>query len=412
MIKRRHVFHVAGYDPISPESQIARFRRSLSIFGKTWGIPSQISGLSQPPDGVSAWWDCETQGPNWSVHTTYELLRWDDLILRDFSRSMPSRLMQAAITLFDFIVSGTLFRYFKASWKYACFFLFPFVHVVLFALAAIAAGRWVSTFFPLTGFSALIVTLVVALPIFVGLQYWLGRRWPINHVLDDWIFARQFVHGERADMEARLEAFADKVIAQAQAAKVDEIVIVGHCLGAALVMDIVARALARDPDLPRHGPALCILTVGATIPKFALHPKGDRFRRAAQRIANEASIFWVEYQARDDAISFYRFNPVSLSRISRGQRTEKPLINRVQLHEMMQPETFKRNRFNFMRLHYQFVMANDKRSRYDFFIIICGPLPFKLITTSQNAVDSFGSDGSLIDSREAATQSPMTVNSI
>ena len=39
----------------------------------------------------------------------------------------------------------------------------------------------------------------------------------------------------------------------------------------------------------------------------------------------------------------------------------------------MTTHTYKRNWFRHMRLHYQFVMGNEKRALYDFFMFVCGP---------------------------------------
>src|SRR5262249_22770821 len=139
--------------------------------------------------------------------------------------------------------------------------------------------------------------------------------WRVAQGLADWIFARDYMYGRLPDIEARLEKFADRVIAVARAGKADEIVIIGHSLGATFVVDLLARALQRDRDLGRHGPALAVMTIGATIPKITLHPAGGRLRACAEKVAAEPSVFWVEYQAREDAISFYRFHPVMLRSI-------------------------------------------------------------------------------------------------
>jgi hypothetical protein len=162
-----------------------------------------------------------------------------------------------------------------------------------------------------------------------------------------------------------------------------------------LVIAAVARGLEQDPRLTNYGPTFCILTVGATIPKFSLHPKGERLRHATQIIAGDLSIHWTEYQARDDAISFYRFDPVTLKRVSRDRSDGRPNIRRVQLHAMMDPASFKRHRFNFMRMHYQFLMGNDRRSPYDYCMIVCGPLDFDAVTASSGAVGRFQADGSV-----------------
>ena len=58
----------------------------------------------------------------------------------DLAGSALGRLWHGLVTFVDFIVSGTVKRYFAANWRYATFFFVPFVDVLLFAAVAIAAG--------------------------------------------------------------------------------------------------------------------------------------------------------------------------------------------------------------------------------------------------------------------------------
>jgi hypothetical protein len=143
-----------------------------------------------------------------------------------------------------------------------------------------------------------------------------------------------------------------------------------------LVLDVCVRALARDADFGRRGAAISVLTIGATIPKFALHPRAQGLRRKIARIVAEPSIAWIEYQSRADAISFYKFDPVSLRHIPDDRLDGKPVIRRVHIHDMLLPETFARARRSVLRLHYRSVMANDRRAPYDYFLMVCGPVPF------------------------------------
>jgi pimeloyl-ACP methyl ester carboxylesterase len=136
----------------------------------------------------------------------------------------------------------------------------------------------------------------------------------VQQLLDDWIFAHDYLHGRRPDVDARLDRFAQALVAQSRDSTLDEIVIVGHSLGAMLAIDILVRALALDPDFGRRGGKICLLTVGATIPKFALHPRAQDIRDRIARVVAEPSIAWTEYQSRDDTISFYKFDPVALRR--------------------------------------------------------------------------------------------------
>jgi pimeloyl-ACP methyl ester carboxylesterase len=395
MMRRRHVFHVGGYDPIGPEEQLGRLRESLSRFDRIWSVSSKTSAILYTTD-ISSSWDLDAWGPNWNTHVTFEMLRWDDLILDDSRRGMLSRLYHSARTLFDFTMNGTLSRYFRANWKYAGFFIFPYVSIALLGLGSVGMAYVLTRLSGVTGWWAALLGIFIAALTCAALIYWLDPRRRTRHAMDDAIFSRQFLHGERPAMETRIDHFASNILERVQKGGVDEIVIVGHSLGAAMAVAAVARALKLDPQLAAHGTPLCLLTVGATIPKFSLHPKGEEFRQATRAVADETRIRWTEYHARDDVISFYRVDPVILKRITRDELVGRPNIRRVQMPSMMSPESFKRHRFNFMRVHYQFLMGNDLRAAYDYCMIICGPLDFDEITLPDGGLDRFLADGSVV----------------
>jgi hypothetical protein len=293
-------------------------------------------------------------------------------------------------------VTGTLFRYAAANARYFLFTLFPLLQLGVLGFcswAAAALGAWA---LDLQGMQRQTFETLIGVGIFFLLFRWPGRRWKLQHALDDWILARAYLYGQRSDVQSRLEAFSGRLIRRVKEGGVDEIVIVGHSLGALFAIEVVARALQTDPDLGRRGIALCILTVGATIPKCTLHPAAALVRDRVLQVAQEPSVYWAEYQARADAISFYRFDPVKLRRITgKGdQLNGSPVIRRVQIQDMLRKETFARHRFHVLRLHYQFVMANNRRSSYDYFMMVCGPIAFQQWTTSPlGLLDFFSEQG-------------------
>ena len=397
MIRRRGVYHITGYDPIGAAWH-KLFKRELATFARTWNVSSEISDFTSRTQDKNPNWTVTTVAGNWRVQTVYETLLWDDIVLADFARPMSERLRKSIAAFFDFIWSGTVFRYFMANWQYGLFFLFPYFLLCLFAAVAFAVAFTALSFIALPSTLQTAATLVLGVVIFFGLLRWPGRRWRVAQGLDDWIFSWEYVHGRRPDVDARLDRFADELVVQARNSALDEIVIVGHSLGATLAVEVVARALARDENLGRHGPSICLLTVGSTIVKFALHPAGERFRQCAARIVDEPSIAWAEYHARADAISFYKFHPVNLSRFYGDRTTGKPVCRRVRLHQMLKLRTYLRYRLRFMRLHYQFVMANERRTTYDYFMMVCGPIPFaRSVLTSKGPAELIAADGTLID---------------
>jgi hypothetical protein len=404
MIQRRHVFHIGGYDPITPEEQIERLRRSLSSFERIWGVNSRLSEISYT-SAFSASCSVEAWGPNWKTNVTVEMLRWDDLILRDARVGFLNRLSQSLRALFNFMITGTLFRYAAASWKYALFFIFPYCCLLLIALCSLGLAYLLILPIHAEFWAEHFLVVFLSLPIFVSSMLWIGPRRRINHILDDAVFSHQFLYGKKRELDERLEVFTDLILKAVRGAEVDEVLIVGHSLGAALSIVTLARALKSGSLLETRGPKVCLLTVGATIPKFALHPMGGQIREAVQLVAGTPAIDWVEYQARDDAISFYRFDPVTLKRISRDHAGEHPKIRRVQIHSMISPTRFRRHRFSFMQIHYQFLMGNDQQSAYDFCMITCGPLDFNVATSPHGAVGLFELDGSVeTDARNSSPE--------
>ena len=44
---------------------------------------------------------------------------------------------------------------------------------------------------------------------------------------------------------------------------------------------------------------------------------------------------------------------------------------------LLTKETYQRVRLNIFRMHFQFIMANDRRAPYDYFMFVCGPVPMR-----------------------------------
>jgi pimeloyl-ACP methyl ester carboxylesterase len=398
MVARRHVFYLAGFDPIDGAAQQRRFRRESAKYAGIWNLKVDVADIdtaarSAPEMPVDSW-QVETRGPNWQTQTKVELLDWQDIVRDEIARPAIVQVPKGLITFCDFVFSGTAKRYFELFWPYGLFFLTPYFHVfaniaISMTLAILALGYVANS-----ALSAL-TFFVVFLVSFAILFRWPGDRFHVRRALADWNFARDFMYWRRPEMDARLDQFAARIVAAAQANDCDEILIVGHSLGAQMSMVVLARAMERDPELYRHGPRICLLTLGSTIGKLALHPAAVYLRACAERLGAADGLAWSEFQARRDSISFFRLDPVSLKKFKGDQTGERPFIRLIGIKDMMMPDTYRKNWFRHMRLHYQFVMGNEKRSLYDFFMFVCGPADFVLLSrTGNGAEDLFATDGS------------------
>src|SRR5438094_23490 len=66
IVAKRLVFHLGGYDPITPYVVAQRrFVRELARFERTWSTKASMGALEENVD--QAKWSVITKGPNWQV---------------------------------------------------------------------------------------------------------------------------------------------------------------------------------------------------------------------------------------------------------------------------------------------------------------------------------------------------------
>jgi hypothetical protein len=385
-VRKRLVFHLGGYDLMPPETFHRRFARELRRFEGTWHVAAEVTAPEVSQD--DAHWRIVAGGPDWQVATDYRLVRWDDVIAAMSRRSGWRRIGFGFLAFVDFLRGGALWGYLRTNWRYAGFFLYPYLLLAGLAGVALLLGFAIGR---LSGLS--LVGAAAALTAFAALMHWPGRRLFLDFLLDDWIFTREYVHREHPVLGPRLDAAANLVCEAAQGGAVEEILVVGHSLGAVLAADLLDRALRLDPALGRSGARVAFLSVGSSILKVGLHRGAGRFRAAVERVANADGIFWGEYQALTDVMNFYKADPLA----EMGLKGRSPVIRQVRVKAMIDPAAYRRIKRNFFRVHSQFVSANDLRAAYDYFMLVCGPFRAEdQVRSRHGAVLWVGPDGSLV----------------
>jgi pimeloyl-ACP methyl ester carboxylesterase len=396
MISKRHVFFVAGFDPIDPFAHHARFVREYRKFLKIWALDGTVSEIVPAAGNNSLHWRVATAGAGWSTQTRFEPCDWQDIIQAEIGRSIFWQVASGIVTFLDLLVTGTAFRYFRAAWRYGVFFLVPFATLALFGVIAVWVGVGVFRLVPLGETAALIAGVLAGLAAFSGLMLWPARRWRTAQALADWNFARAYIYGRHPAIEARTDQLAARIADAVKAREVDEVLIVGHSLGATIAVDAIARALKQLGAIGNSVPVISLMTIGSTIPKITLHPAAGRWRETARQVAASPAVVWTEYQARRDPISFFKFDPVALRHHEVDRPGTSPRIHLVSIKDMLTPDTYYRLRWRFMRMHYQFVFANEARTPYDYFIVLCGPATLaELSAAPGGATDILAADGGL-----------------
>ena len=101
-------------------------------------------------------------------------------------------------------------------------------------------------------------------------------------------------------------------------------------------------------------------------------PEAHRLRADLGYLA-AADIPWVDVTAPGDGCSFALCDPVAVSGVApEGKRW--PLVISAAFTQTLSPERWRRLRWRFFRLHFQYLCAFDRPGEYDYFRITAGPL--------------------------------------
>ena len=117
------------------------FRTELRKFGRLYQLTATISRPQSAPDGESASWTIETKAGDWQTRTSYDFLRFEDLIQRDLAAPIWGTVFQAIWIYWRLVFGGTIARFWKAHWRFATFITYPHFLLLVEALGAASASR-------------------------------------------------------------------------------------------------------------------------------------------------------------------------------------------------------------------------------------------------------------------------------
>lgn len=382
-VRRRFVFYVPGYDPEARTRYRKLFVRELLRHAQRTGMPRpEVSSATVDADGLSLGWTVEACG---GARLSYELLLWDDIVARDCRR--PRLLSLALLTAgtIHTVATGLMVTFFRMNWKYGCVIIYPIVlSVVLVLLSWLLADAVHAHLGDRFGHSlgwplwaTLPLGLAAALAWVRLIERFLHRIF-FWLLVNDWVFNWQHGLGRRPDYVARLQAFSAHVegrLATLAPGPDDEVLIVGHSSGGLAAAEIAATLLERGV-LDRPGsPPLSLLTLGSCLPLVALQGRARHVREQIARLVTTERIDWVDYGAPQDPINFPGFNPVTALDLglAPGARITNPFVRSARFRDIIDPAVYARVHYRPFRMHFQFLMANDRPGAYDFFAFVLGP---------------------------------------
>ena len=363
-MKRRLALVFPGFEALAVEGHMRRFVREARKAAPLYGMDLAISEPGYDATGpmrtgslmVSA------TGEGWSTETEIVIYDLGSCNALYAARNPLVRLVDGIVATADFAATGAAFAFFRTSWRFGVFYLYPTV-LLLAALAAAFLALGVLPASVPAGVAALAGVAVLA-----GLIAAAERFFLLLVAFDLWTFSRDLARSRNPDVEARLSAIEADVRRRVAETDVDEVLFCAHSIGAVSAV----RAAAASAGDGRPGLERGLLTAGSSLLQVGLHPRAAWLRSRVGDLT-ATPVAWLDAQSLTDPINFYRSDPAKAltGREAPGLRT-----CRVRFRDQLAPETYRAIKLNLFRVHRQFVFAVERRAHYSWHAIICGPERF------------------------------------
>ena len=373
-VRRRRVFYFSGFDPQGPSHYHALYRTESAKQAIVSGFEVEVSARRRLGEHVTGW-SVDALWGHERTHTEFEFMRWDDLVRHHWPRGRWALLrstVQASVSLWR---NGVMWQTLRTSWPAFLAVALPGALVAGLVLGSLGlcALAWALTQFghPVSAVAALLVGL--------SLLAWLGRRAEARTHMAWLMRSLAFIvrqgRGQAADLEARLDRFAEHLSSALDDQDCDEWLIVGHSSGAMLAVSTLARALARRQSIPIGSPShggLSLLTLGQCMPMLSYQPEASAFRAELARVALDARVQWIDFGAPPDGCCFALADPTWVcGDVVPGERRPKLLSPRFA--SLFSPAAYRKLKVDRYRCHFQYLMAGELAGDYDYFAVTSGP---------------------------------------
>jgi hypothetical protein len=406
-VRRRHVFFLPGFDRKLPRYYQVLYRNEARKQAAVSPLSFEVDRPAAGDRDSSAWQVRARTADGQMVDTRIEVLRWDDIVARHWPEGAWPVLRDGARTVAWGLADGAVQRMFALYRPPVYAVCFPLVLMLLAALLAVAAG--VGTAAGLRTMAAVPTWAAAGLGGALALLLCLGALQAVHRLQMTWLlrlvrFSHRQAEGRVAGLDERLQAFADRiaeVLSSAPAGpgappptgpadaaeRPDEVLLVGHSVGATLAVGVAARLLDRVPalagaaadapaavgDASRQSsvPPFAMLSLGHCIPLLSALSPAAALRADLLRVSRSA-IPWLDVSAPIDWVAFPAVDPVTGAGLPAAPPGWHPRLVSPRFHQLFGPEAYARLKRNRFRVHLQYLMASQRAGQYDYFALTAG----------------------------------------
>ncbi|MDD2867072.1 hypothetical protein [Neomegalonema sp.] len=379
-VRRRRVFYMPGFDPHPDRRYHRLFREEGARQARISGYRLEV-GRAVQGDHRADWSAVYADDSGAKVETDLRVWSWRDLVSARMKQPLWRRALRGYGAYGRLIFSGDVFRLGRLAWTPMIPMLYPLAAVTFYFLLSLGAGAAVlALMVQALGSVGWILGLasgaLAARAVFRLLRRRDGRIFAF-YLFDAYALMQDHASGAAPELEARLDGFVEDLAAASKSGVYDEILVIGHSLGAAFAAEICGRAFARDPDLAARGARIGVLTLGQILSAFSAvgGGRGAEVRRASRSLAARPDAVWVDVTSQADGACFALVDPLAGDEAPpSAERRAGPKLVSGRFRETMGEAEYARLRRKWNRLHFQYLHAFERPGVFEYFAICAGPL--------------------------------------
>lgn len=371
-VRRRRVFYIPGFDPAPPRRYREMYRREGAEQAAISGYQLQQRQLDGRPNG----WEVAATMGGARVTTEIEVLVWSDIVKTSMAQGIVATYAQLAVTAWVYVTSGALWQVARLRKGPTIAALYPVAVLLGQLLVAVAAAAGLGA-----GIAGLLPPLagglmggLAGLVLFVALMR-LFKRYDglilAHYLMHDYAYTARMGGAYPPELSARMARFCQTIRA-AMDQDTDEVLVVGHSSGAILGVTILSDLIRAG--LPAGHPPLGFLTLGQMVPMISFLPEAKRLRADLNYLSQRDEVTWIDVTAPGDGCAFALCDPVGVTGVAPQAGKRWPLVISAAFTQTLSPEKWRRLRFRWFTLHFQYMGAFDRPGDYDYFRITAGPL--------------------------------------
>ena len=368
-VTRRLIFYVPGFDPFPLRRYRELYRKEAKRQAALAGY--QISQL--PPDpALGADWGVDSVFEGQRTFAAFIVLGWSDLVKHAMSAGILRTYLALFQTLWIYLYSRAFFDLIQMRKGPVIAALYPVV-MRLSQLFIVLFTAWLVSL----NFSSFWLSVPFASVIFIAILRGFkafDRIFFAYYLMLDFAFSAQLRGAYPAPFQQRINAFSAR-IEKALKENWDEILVVGHSSGAHIAISALAQ-IERSAAFDQGPATVGFLSLSQVIPMVAFLPNAGQLRRDLYDISRSTAIYWVDITAPGDGCSFSLCDPVAVSALPLAGQTG-PLVLSAAFSQALSPTRWRRLRWRFFKLHFQYLCAFDETHHYDYFAITAGPITLR-----------------------------------